>query len=77
MSTHHGKITSDIDNSYLIEGVQKYPITIPMHVIPEPATCRTFGCGKTLTMQESLFGDVCINCQQVKRVDIMSVLKFK
>lgn len=27
---------------------------------PEPVICNHFGCGKTLTSQETLYGDRCI-----------------
>lgn len=77
MSSHHGRITSEIDNSYLIEQVHKYPETIPMHVVPEPRTCSHFGCGKTLSLTEALCGDRCIDHQGRKGVEIMTVLKMK
>jgi len=35
-----------------------------------PSRCITFGCGKPLTPQESLFGNKCINCQNTRRTDV-------
>lgn len=34
----------------------------------EPICCDFFGCGKTLTLQEKLFGTKCINHQKKKQV---------
>ena len=30
----------------------------------EPLTCITFGCGSSLTLRESLFGNKCSRCQK-------------
>jgi hypothetical protein len=30
---------------------------------PEPYTCKQFGCGKTLTLQQRLFGNYCSDHQ--------------
>ena len=32
----------------------------------EPEVCKKFGCGRTLSIRESLFGKYCIHHQQVK-----------
>jgi hypothetical protein len=39
--------------------------------------CSFFGCGKTLTPTEKLFGNTCSIHNGEKKVDIMNVLKFK
>lgn len=38
--------------------------------------CSHFGCGKHLTLQESLFGDRCINHQNRIKLDATKVLNF-
>lgn len=39
--------------------------------------CAHFGCGKKLSLPESLAGNYCTNHSGKERVDIMKILKFK
>lgn len=44
----------------------------------EPTICKTFGCGRTLTMREQLFGSKCIKCtgnQVEPEIDLKKVLR--
>lgn len=76
MSSHHRHVTSFIDDQYLIEDIKiKPPYIVPGDI--QPATCKNFGCGKTLTREEDLRGKLCINCQGKEKEDIMNFLKFK
>lgn len=43
----------------------------------EPVMCKVFGCGKSLTPEEALSGDLCTQCSGKKKTDIMDVLKFE
>lgn len=43
----------------------------------EPVMCKTFGCGKELTLEEQMAGDHCHQHCDQKEIDIMNVLKFK
>lgn len=39
-------------------------VPIPLPLTGSEKICKRFGCGKHLTLRESLFGDLCIKCQQ-------------
>lgn len=43
----------------------------------EPEICRHFGYGKSLTMEESRFGNTCADHNKKERIDTTMVLKFK
>lgn len=40
----------------------------------EPVCCSHFGCGRTLTLQEQLAGDRCVNHQRRKQQDITLII---
>ncbi len=43
----------------------------------EPETCKSFGCGKTLSLREQLFGGKCINHQlSPRQPDPTDFVKF-
>ena len=35
---------------------------------PVPAVCKTFTCGRHITLREQLAGDFCIHCADAKKV---------
>jgi len=43
----------------------------------EPYTCYHFGCGKKLSLIESMAGKYCTVHSGVGKVDIMKVIKFR
>lgn len=43
---------------------------------PSPTMCSTFGCGRQLTLLESLCGSICFHCSATKQ-DIPFSYKFK
>jgi len=50
---------------------------IVLYTEPEPVICKWFGCGKTLTAREQVFGDRCQDHTEQKKIDIMMVLKYE
>jgi len=42
----------------------------------EPRCCETFGCGKQLSLEESRFGNKCVNCQNKPEIDVAKHLSF-
>jgi hypothetical protein len=57
-------------NDYTPVSPDKYPPT-------EPVICSHFGCGKTLTMQENLFGKKCIDHPKDQHQDPVKIIKFE
>lgn len=43
----------------------------------EPEICKSFGCGKHLTLEEIRFGDKCREHSIKKETDILNVIKLK
>lgn len=35
----------------------------------EPIVCSSFGCSRTLSITEQLFGSKCIHCQGINKID--------
>lgn len=41
------------------------PVPLPLYPLDGALVfCVTFGCGRTLSLQETLFGTTCINCRK-------------
>jgi len=52
------------------------PLEERFFVGEERRCCSFFGCGKTLSIEESLFGTKCTEHQKEKRIDPMDVIKL-
>jgi len=48
---------------------------IVLYIEQEPAICKWFGCGRTLTSREQLFGDHCKDHNKQKKFEIRMVIK--
>ncbi len=48
-----------------------------VHKSVERIICTHFGCGKQLTLQESLAGTRCVNHLKQEPIDITKIIKFK
>lgn len=57
--------------------IKKPPLFIMGELIPERQICKSFGCSKKLTLLEQLFSDKCATCTDIKKMDVMQVLKIK
>lgn len=44
--------------------------------IDNPIVCAKFGCSKRLSLQEVLFGNTCISCQQIVKFDITKAINL-
>lgn len=53
------------------------PVPEPLPLKYEPVYCSSFGCGKILSSTEALFGRKCTGCQNEKKPDVISVIKFR
>ena len=42
----------------------------------QPAMCAKFGCGKKLTLTESLCGKFCLKCSNISVIDITKIIKL-
>lgn len=73
-SYRNGKVVYDFHTNSQID-LQKFfgELSDESH---EPAICKTFGCGKHLTLEERRCGDRCLDHLGIKKVDVMRVIKF-
>lgn len=54
------------------------PVVIDYNLESDPVIniCVRFGCGKKLSLTESLCGKFCLSCYGVKSVDITKIVKL-